>query len=505
MKRWTRSARATATGLLWVALCGASIGQVVSPAPDEAIAPRAHQPRGGRGPAALELPPDVRQLQQLSVILGRPTADRITLNVLSADAREIHVDFGGADDGPTRSTALLTLQPGVPHEIELTGLRPGSPQVYRLRWRTPGTTAFRAEPLQRFHTQRAPGQAFTFALQGDSHPERGHQFDAGLYAQTLRAARAAAPDFYMTLGDDFSVDTLKEITQTTVEGRYLLQRPFLALMGQTAPLFLVNGNHEQAALANHDGSADNVAVWAQNARNRLYPQPAPDGFYSGNDTPVPHIGLLRNFFAWTWGDALFVVVDPYWHSTQAVDNSTGSRDKRGRDLWNNTLGEAQYRWLRQTLEGSSARFKFVFAHHVLGTGRGGVGMASQFEWGGRDRQGRQQFQERRPGWPEPIHALMARTGVTIFFQGHDHVFAREQLDGVTYQTVPEPADPNYALYFAEAYPGADLLPNSGHLRVSVSPNKVRVEYHRAWLTGHPMGAEKAMPAAFVYEVSARHP
>lgn len=496
--------RAIAWVMLGALLCGAAGGQVDVAAPNGAGPARERPPRSGPRPASQDLPPDVRQLESMSVILGRPTADRITLNVLSAEAREIQVDFGSAEEGPARSTALLALNAGAPREVELTGLRPGSPQVYRLRWRTPGETAFRVEDVRRFHTQRAPGQAFTFALQGDSHPERGHQFDAGLYAQTLRAARAAAPDFYLTLGDDFSVDTLKEINAATVTGRYLLQRPFLALMGQTAPLFLVNGNHEQAALANHDGSPDNVAVWAQNARNRLFPQPAPDGFYSGNTEPVAHVGLLRNYFAWTWGDALFVVIDPYWHSAQAVDNATGSRDKRGRDLWNNTLGDAQYRWLRQTLEGSQARFKFVFAHHVLGTGRGGVGMASQAEWGGQDRRGRNLFAERRPNWPEPIHALMARTRVTIFFQGHDHVFARQQLDGVTYQTVPEPADPNYALYFADAYAGADLMPNSGHLRVSVSPDKVRVEYHRSWLAKDQPGGAGALPAAFAYELERPH-
>lgn len=448
------------------------------------------------------LPEDVRRLERLSVILGRPGVDRITLNILSAEAAEVQVEYGAAAQGPSRATPWVPLEAGVPREVELTGLSPLSSQVYRLRSRVAGSTELHTHALQRFQTQRLPGQAFTFALQGDSHPERGHQFDAGLYAQTLRAVQAKAPDFYLTLGDDFSVDTLKEVNAATVTGRYQLQRPFLALVGQSAPLFLVNGNHEQAAQANLDGSPNNVAVWAQNARNRFYPQPAPDGFYSGNTDPVPHIGLLRNYFAWTWGDALFVVIDPYWHSAQAVDNSMGTRDKKqGRDLWNNTLGDAQYRWLRATLEGSQARFKFVFAHHVLGTGRGGVGMASQAEWGGRDRQGRQLFSEKRPGWPEPIHTLMARTGVTIFFQGHDHVFARETLDGVTYQTVPEPADPNYALYFAEAYAGADVLPNSGHLSVSVTSDKVRVEYHRSWLPKDMATAPgETLSPAFSYEL-----
>jgi hypothetical protein len=38
------------------------------------------------------------------------------------------------------------------------------------------------------HIARVAGSTFTFAIQGDSHPERtAKQFDPNLYAQTLRA------------------------------------------------------------------------------------------------------------------------------------------------------------------------------------------------------------------------------------------------------------------------------------------------------------------------------
>ena len=457
-------------------------------------------PKGrGGGPQALVLPPDVQALAQLSAVLGRPTRDSITLNLLSARTLELVVAYGVEGEPRWQEAPPLRLSAGEPREILLSGLKPDTAHRYQLRWREPGQASFEAGSVQYFHTARAQGRTFSFELQGDSHPERRHQFDPALYAQTLRAAAADRPDFYLTLGDDFSVDTLKTLNAASVEGRYLLQRPFLALVGQTAPLFLVNGNHEQAAAANLDGTANNVAVWAQTARNRYFPQPAPDDFYSGDTEPVPHIGLLRDYYAWTWGDALFVVIDPYWHSPQPVDNALGSRDKAGRDLWNNTLGDAQYRWLRQTLESSMARFKFVFAHHVLGTGRGGAKMARLYEWGGEDPRGRSQFAQRRPGWPEPVHALMVRTGVSIFFQGHDHVFAREIVDGVVYQTVPEPADPQHTLYFPEAYEGALLQPNSGRLRVRVSTDRASVTYIRSWLQ-----PPDSVPDEVAYDVLPRH-
>ena len=224
----------------------------------------------------------------------------------------------------------------------------------------------------------------------------------------------------------------------------------------------VNGNHEQAAQIHLNGGPENVAVWAQTARNRLYPQPAPDGFYSGNSQPVEHIGLLRNYYAWTWGDALFVVIDPYWHSGVPVDNRLGERGKK-RDMRGITLGDGQYQWFKQTLEASPAKYKFVLSHHVLGTGRGGIEQADSFEWGGKNRRGEDEFAAHRPGWALPIHALMVKNKVTAFFQGHDHVFARQELDGIIYQTLPQPADPNYALNYANAYRSGDILPSSGRV------------------------------------------
>jgi hypothetical protein len=297
----------------------------------------------------------------------------------------------------------------------------------------------------------------------------------------LRAA-ADKPDFYILSGDDFSVDTLNPatITATQVRERYTLQRPYLSLIGRTSPVFLVNGNHEQAARYLLDGTPNNVAVWAQNARNSLYSQPAPDTFYSGNLEQVPFIGLLRNYFAWTWGDALFVVIDPYWASPVAVDNQFGGVSKR-QSMWDVTHGDAQYNWLKRTLEQSKAKYKFVFAHHVMGTGRGGIELAKLWEWGGENQNGQLEFAAQRPSWTTPIHQLMVANKVSIFFQGHDHIWVRQKLDGVTYQTLSQPADPNYTLWNSDAYLSGDKFANTGYTRVNVSPSQVKVEYVRTYL------------------------
>jgi hypothetical protein len=426
------------------------------------------------------LPDRTAALEALSVVLAQPTDQSVTFNLLSAADRIAVVTW--AVEGRTETaSATVKLAAGKPSEVLLEGLKPDTEYQYRVV-----DTALSG----RFHTQRLPGSQFTFGIIGDSHPERPQQFDPNLYVQTLSNAAADRPDFFLTIGDDFSVDTLPRITPQALDRIFAAQRLYLSLVGQTAPLFLVNGNHEQASKANLDGTAQNVAVWSQTRRNSLFSPPVPNGFYTGDAEPVDFIGPLRDYYAWTWGDALFVVIDPYWHSDQTVDNALGGRDKGRRDLWNNTLGDAQYAWLKQTLESSPARFKFVFSHHVLGTGRGGAELASTYEWGGGD-----QFRAHRPGWELPIHPLFVKTKVTAFIQGHDHLFANQLLDGVTYLTLPEPADPHSVLYNSDAYRTGDRLPNSGRVRFTVGPTEVKVEYLREWLPGmKPQGITEGVPA-----------
>ena len=417
-------------------------------------------------------------------VMGSPTAEGVTFNVHSIDqAGLVAIDYGLTSLQYTQQFQPAVLEIDKPLELRLQNLKPGTRYFYRLLFQSSINKQWTATPEYEFQTAKQAGQSFMFAIQGDSHPERlKTQFDADLYKRTLLRAAADKPDFYILSGDDFSVDTLNPdtINAAQVRERYTLQRPYLNLIGRTSPLFLVNGNHEQAARYLLDGTPNNVAVWAQNSRNSLYSQPAPDSFYSGNTELIPYIGLLRNYFSWTWGDALFVVIDPYWESPIAVDNQFGGTTKR-QSMWDVTHGDAQYAWLKRTLEQSKAKYKFVFAHHVMGTGRGGIELAKLWEWGGESQNGQFEFVTQRPSWTTPIHQLMVANKVSIFFQGHDHIWVRQKLDGVTYQTLSQPADPNYSLWNSDAYLTGDKFPNTGYTRVSVSPSQVKVEYVRTYL------------------------
>jgi hypothetical protein len=187
------------------------------------------------------------------------------------------------------------------------------------------------------------------------------------------------------------------------------------------------------------------------------------------------------------------------------------------DEWDVTIGDDQYRWLKKTLHESQAKYKFIFEHHMLGGSRGGAGMVHSYEWGGYDGSGkRYEFPSKRPTWETPIHQLMKQYGVTIFFFGHDHLFAREKVDGIVYQSLPNPADNTYTAFNSDAYdpdtiklPGADydsdygvILPNSGYLCVTVSPQEVTVSYIRAVLPGDEAKAGAAnSEVSFTYTIS----
>jgi hypothetical protein len=491
----------------------AALAWLVTPAAAQTTNPVERKPGGRRHDADdYALPADLAGFALLSLILGRAADRSVTVSALAQQPLEGYFEYGTKSGTYDRQTRLTALPAGEPVELVFDHLESDTQYFYRAQYRTPGQAAFTARPECRFHTRRAPGATFSFAVQGDSHPERPQMSDPDLYARTLRHAAAENPDFYICIGDDFSVDALRDLTAETVTGRYSLQRPFLGLVAQSAPLFLVNGNHEQASLFNFNqpGTPHDVAVWAQNARNRYFPMPAPDGFYSGDAEQPKAIGALRDYYAWTWGDALFVVLDNYWHSPARVDNplhedkGPGARDaNKDRDWWAVTLGDDQYQWLKHTLEQSKARHKFVFAHHVLGSGRGGVEEAGLYEWGGRNKRGDWEFDRKRPGWELPIHQLMVKHGVTIFFQGHDHLFAQQERDGVVYQELPMPADQNYQTYNQDRYQAGVKLPNSGHLRVTVTPAQVQVEYVRCYLPKDETDQHKTGEVAHSYTIQAK--
>ncbi|MEI6972904.1 MAG: metallophosphoesterase, partial [bacterium] len=251
----------------------------------------------------------------------------------------------------------------------------------------------------------------------------------------------------------------------------------LGLIGHSVPLFLAIGNHDgEETFKGGSADAGGLAVWACKQRKLYFSNPEPGDFYGGNAIPDPNAGLRQDYYSWEWGDALLVVLEPYWYSRGT---------KGGSEPWNMTLGKAQYDWLASTLRASKAKYKFIFIHQLVGGldkgGRGGSEAAPLFEWGGHEKDGKDTFAVNRPGWGKPIHDILVETGVSAVFHGHDHFFAHQVLDGIVYQLVPQPGHPgdgsirdarNYG------YVSGDTRPGSGHVRVTVSRDRSTVEYVR---------------------------
>ncbi len=458
----------------------------------------------GERPAELDIDDFVSEYKGSS-IAGRPTRDSIAIHIIAEAGMEAYIEYGVEPGKFTLATAPVKSVTGRIIQTDIHGLSDDTGYYYRVRFKADGDTGYAIGAEKSFHTARARGSTFSFGVQGDSHPERpGKMYNADLYRLTMNHAMDAGLDLYLTMGDDFSIERLIEKnvkSRDAVDSAYFGQWPFLSIAGGSCSLFLVNGNHEQAAMYMLDGTADSFAAMAGRARVEIYPLPAPDSFYGGDAEEVESVGLLRDYYSWEWGDALFAVIDPYWHSRVPVDNVAGGGAEKRKDMWDITLGDAQYGWLRGTLAASKAKYKFVFSHHVLGTGRGGIEMAGLYEWGGKNEKGADEFAAKRPGWEMPIHELFVTYGVSAFFQGHDHIFAYQTLDGVVYQSLPNPADDTYQAFNADAYKSGTKLPDSGFVKVRVAQDKATVEYVRSYLgkdakPGHPDGE-----VAFSYEIA----
>jgi hypothetical protein len=432
--------------------------------------------KGGRGRSEAEdyaLPSELAAFSLLSLVLGLATDRSVTVSALCYQDTVGWIAYGTQQGKLGLQTPPRKFKSGEPVEIVLNELRPDTRYFYRFHSALTNSAEFT------FHTARPPGSTFTFTLTADSHLDE--QTDPVLYQRTLANALADGPDFHIDLGDTFMTE--KHASRAEAARQYLAQRYYFGRLCQSAPLFLVLGNHDGESPRGRETGADSLAVWSNLMRKRCFPNPEPDGFYTGDAMKHPAAGHLQDYYAWEWGDALFVVLDPFWFGLK----------QRGRnDNWQYTLGAEQYHWLKRTLENSRAKYKFVFIHHLVGgtdnQSRGGVEAAPYYEWGGRNADGSEGFGASRPGWPMPIHQLLVQNHVNIVFHGHDHFYAKQELDGVVYQEVPQPGHPSRGAAPRSAaeygYKQGTLLAGSGHVRITVSPEKVVVDYLKG-LPGQP--------------------
>ncbi len=481
---------------------------------DQARPGRGDARRGPQAPMAAfktEVPD-----RSLDIVLARPTDRSIAVSVAcyESDLHEGYVEFRRDDaDLPSR-TPVQPLPTGVPVLFSLDGLTPDTAYEYRVRYRRAApavegrTGEFESTERFAFHTPRAGidagGNSYFFTIQADSHLDQG--VDPKFYEQTLAnmlpPIAPARPDFMVDLGDTFMTGKRGQAFKTAL-AQYDAQRYYLSRVAHSVPLFMVLGNHDGEKGTSGTG-ADDIGPWSYAQRTSRFPQPLIDqAMYTGATGMEGGVGC--NYYAFEWGDALFIVLDPYWSTTTRIRGGGGGGGNRGEagpggqrpndeplkpsdSSWTSTLGRPQYDWLTTTLEGTDAKYRFVFIHHLVGgmggaESRGGVESSPYFEWGGMNADGTPGFAEHRPGWPMPIHDLLVKHHVSAVFHGHDHLYVSSQRDGMVYQCMPQPGNPrgNTRSAAQYGYSSGTIHGSPGHLRVRVEADKATVEFVRTAL------------------------
>jgi hypothetical protein len=442
-------------------------------------------------------------------LLGKPTNNSIAINIVVNQAIKIYYEYGTTSGSYTDQTGIFTTTANVPMEVVITGLNKNTRYYYRLRYSTDDGSTWTSRTEHSFWTQRSKGSSYKFTITSDSHA----QFNSA-HQTAMTNILADQPDFDLDLGDTFCTDGTT--SQTQVNNKYLAYREplYMDRIGHSIPIFLSSGNHENEEGWNFDDTPFSIALGSVQARKWYFPTPIPDGFYTGNSDPLSAINetiygdeYREDYYAWEWGDALFVVIDPFQYTMNLPYTPVageGNDDAVTGDQWSWTLGVQQFNWFKQTIQNSNAKYKFVFSHQMVGgiprtvpgSGpgyvRGGAEAAGYFEWGGKNGDGSDGFISHRNSadfGTKPIHQLMLENGVSAYFHGHDHQFVYEKRDGIVYQEVPSPSLSGsgfggiYTVGNYSDYQTIAIQPNSGHLRITIDPAQATVEYVRSNQSG----------------------
>lgn len=429
--------------------------------------------------------------QNYTEILGRPTDTSMTISILFDKAVNVYWEYGLSSGSYTTNTPVYTTIADTPIEVNFSNLLPNVKYYYRTKYKLTGNSTYSNGAEHYFQTQRKSGSTFSFVVEADPHLDSNSDPEA--YKLTLQHMLSKKPDFIVDLGDNTMNDKLPVINKASIIDRTLLFRKYFNELTHSAPLFVTLGNHEGELGWLPNINESSLPTMAALIRKTYFPNPYPNPFYSGNTVSEPMVGIRENYYAWEWGDALFVVIDPYMYTKTKPE-------------WGWSLGLEQYNWLKKTLSNSKAKYKFLFSHQLVGgsgtEGRGGSEFAHLYEMGGRNTDSTYGFSTNRSGWDKPIHYLMFENKASIYFHGHDHLFAKQDKDGIVYQEVPQPSAKNLNTITGSAYGYVNgiLMPNRGYLHVTVGPDKAQVDYIKTYLPAEENATRKNGDIAYSYSI-----
>ena len=357
-------------------------------------------------------------------------------------AVRVYIEYGASAGTMKSKSSIVSLNPGESKSLVISGIKNGSKIYYRARYAVGSAKTFAALPISSTILSASTANSI-FAIQADPHMDENSSAD--VYLGTLSQIVACAPAFLMDLGDIFMVDKLQDKSEKNIRARFELMKGYYEKLG-SIPL--------KITLGNHDGELGYSKFNTKNYRREYFPE---------------QTGELA-YYSFSGPDSLHISLDPFTYTTK---NPT-------KDGWEWTLGKDQYDWLKKTLESSTATHKFIYIHHLLvgdPQSRGGVEIAKLNEWGGNNIDGSYGFDVKREGWGKPIHQLLLDNKVGFVFKGHDHLYVKQELDDIIYQTLPQPSHPGNKIDVTQyGYISGKGVGGSGFLKVNSQPNSVLVEF-----------------------------
>ena len=378
----------------------------------------------------------------IKIQLSKKSTNSLSFTVTAAASGSFYLEYGATKEQLVTKSAITKISANKPLTFELRNLEVNTLLYYRVRYLLGKSRSYLATPITSARTTQLLSTS-TFAVQADPHMDQNSS--AEVYLNTLKQVVAAAPAFLMDLGDIFMVDKLQDKSEANIRARFELMKSYYAKL-ENVPL--------RITLGNHDGELGYSKFNTKNYRREYFPEQTGELAYYSFEGP----------------NQLHVVLDPF---TYTMENPKD-------DGWQWTLGKAQYEWLKKTLKESEARHKFVYIHHLLvgnAQSRGGVEIAHLNEWGGKNVDGSYGFDQFRPGWGQPVHQILLENKVGFVFKGHDHLYVKQDLDGIVYQTLPQPSHPGDKLDVKQyGYLSGKGVGGSGFLKVRTEGDTAFVDF-----------------------------
>jgi len=314
-----------------------------------------------------------------NVAVSKVTGTSAVLVVKSDVTSNVTVEYGQV---PGINTAMAAGYGAARHELSLVGLSASSTVYYRVTITdaaAPSTSV--TLPEKSFHTARAPGESFSFAVAGDNRPASDTVVQPAIWGTIVGQMAAENVDLALDVGDIIygtGSDTLAQ-NVAKYEGLFAVTKQ----LTYSTPYYVAAGNHERLNYANSKAGYDQEFTFPVN---------------NGADAAT----YGEHYYSFNNGDTHFIAL------------STEIPGQEGMITGN------QKAWLEADLAAMDKSWIIVFMHRPLFSGA-----HTGDPWVNTGNLTGQQNKA-------DIHALFLQYGVDIVFEGHDHYYLRHEEDGIQY-------------------------------------------------------------------------